>query len=54
MANQVRRRYLIPVDRDLIGRVQQVARVRGVSTESLVNLLIAQRLWEIELIPASQ
>jgi hypothetical protein len=46
---QLRRRYLVPVDRDLLGRVQQVARTRGVSTESLVNLLIEQRLQEIEV-----
>ncbi|NUO83512.1 hypothetical protein HUU05_25850 [candidate division KSB1 bacterium] len=54
VANQVRRRYLVPVDRDLIGRVQQVARVRGVTTESLVNLLIEQRLREIEVVAAAQ
>ena len=44
ISNQLRRRYLVPVDRNLISRVQQVARTRGVSTESLVNLLLEQRL----------
>lgn len=49
ISSQLRRRYLVPVDRNLIGRVQQVARTRGVSTESLVNLLLEQRLQEIEV-----
>jgi hypothetical protein len=49
MSDQIYRRYLIRLDRDLLSRVQQVARVRGVSTESLVNLLIEQRLREIEV-----
>jgi len=44
---QLRRRYLVPVDRDILGRVQQAARARGVSTESLVNLLLEQRLQEM-------
>lgn len=42
------RRFLVPVDRDLIGRMQQVARSRGVSLESLVNLLLEQRLHDLE------
>lgn len=46
---QWHRRYLVPVDRELLGRVQQVAHARGVSTESLVNLLIEQRLSELEV-----
>ncbi len=45
---QLQRRFLVPVDRDLIGRAQKVARTRGVSTESLVNLLLEQRLQELE------
>ena len=45
---KARRRYLVSVDRDLISRIQQVARIRGLSTESLVNLLLEQRLHEIE------
>ena len=44
-----RRRYLVSVDRDLLSRVQQVARVRGLSIESLVNLLLDQRLREVEV-----
>ncbi len=49
VSNQLRRRYLVPVDRDILGRAQQVAHARGVSTESLVNLLLEQRLREIEV-----
>jgi hypothetical protein len=41
-------RFLVPVDRELLGRAQKVARTRGVSTESIVNLLLEQRLGEIE------
>jgi len=47
ISNQLRRRYLVRVDRDILGRVQQAARARGVSTESLVNLLLEQRLQEM-------
>jgi hypothetical protein len=43
-----RRHYLVSVDRDLLSRVRELARVRGISTESLVNLLLAQRLGELE------
>jgi hypothetical protein len=43
-----RRRYLVPVDRSLIGRVQKIAQKRGISTESMVNLFIEQRLHEAE------
>jgi len=46
--SQARRRYLVSVDRDLLARVQMVARTRGLTIESLVNLLIEQRLREIE------
>jgi hypothetical protein len=41
------RRYLVAVDSELLERVRRMARRRGVSTESLVNLLIEQRLHEI-------
>ena len=44
-----RGRYLVSVDRDLLCRVQRVARVRGLSIESLVNLLLDQRLREVEV-----
>ena len=43
-----RRHYLVSVDRELLTRVQKLARVRGISTESLVNLMLAQRLSELE------
>lgn len=48
IAEHARRRYLISVDKELLERVQQMARIRGLSTESLVNLLLEQRLQEIE------
>lgn len=44
-----RRRYLISVDRNLILRIQQIARKRGLTTESLVNLFLEQHLHEVEL-----
>ena len=47
ISTQLRRRYLVPVDRDILGRVQQAARARGVSAEGLVNLLLEQRLREM-------
>jgi len=47
ISEQVRRRYVVRIDRDLLNRVQRMARVRGVSTESLINLLLEQRLGEI-------
>ncbi len=49
IAPHARRRYLVPVDRDLLSRVQHIARLRGLSTESLVNLLLDQRLREVEV-----
>jgi len=45
---KARRRFLVSVDRNLIKRIQKVAHVRGLSTESLVNLLLEQRLHEVE------
>ncbi len=48
ISSHARRRYLVSVDRDLLARVQMVARIRGLSIESLVNLLLEQRLREIE------
>jgi predicted DNA binding CopG/RHH family protein len=47
ISEQVRRRYVVRIDRDLLTRVQRMARVRGVSTESLINLLLEQRLGEL-------
>ena len=49
ISSQLRQRYLVPVDRDILNRARQIARTRGVSTESLVNLLLEQRLREIEI-----
>jgi len=51
---KARRRYLVSVDRELLSRIQRVARIRGLSTESLVNLLLEQRLHEIEFEPVSR
>ena len=53
IAPQARRRYLVSVDRDVLLRIQNIARIRGVTTESLVNLLLEQRLHELELQHAS-
>jgi hypothetical protein len=52
IAKDVRRRYLVSVDREVLARLRQLAVLRGVSIESLVNLLLEQRLREVE-IPAS-
>lgn len=46
-----RRRYLVSVDRNLLLRIQQIARKRGLTTESLVNLFLEQHLHEVELQP---
>lgn len=43
-----RRRYLVALDPGLIQRVQRLAQIRGLSTESLVNLFLEQRLHQIE------
>ncbi len=45
---ELRRCYLVAVEPGLLSRVRQAAHARGVSTESLVNLLLEQRLHEIE------
>jgi hypothetical protein len=37
---EARRRYLVAVGREGLARVQQLARTRGVRSESLVNLLL--------------
>ena len=50
---QARRHYLVSVDRDVLLRVQHIAHLRGITTESLVNLLLEQRLHEVELQDAS-
>lgn len=43
-----RRRYLVALDRDLLARTQLLALERGLSTESMVNLLLEQRLSQLE------
>ncbi|MDX1524339.1 MAG: CopG family antitoxin [Anaerolineae bacterium] len=43
-----RRRYLVAVDPGILNRIQRLARIRGLSTESLVNLLLEQRLQEVD------
>ena len=48
VSDRVRRRYLIPVDRDLLVRLGRLAQSRGVSIETLANLLLEQRLDDIE------
>ncbi len=42
-----RRRYLVALDPGLLQRVTKLAHSRGLSTESLVNLLLEQRMQEI-------
>ena len=49
ISEQVGRYYLIPVDRNLLLRMRQLARSRGVTIETLTNLLLEQRLEEIEV-----
>ena len=48
VAPEVRRRYVVAVDREVLGRVQRLARTRGISSESLINLLLEQRLRKLE------
>jgi hypothetical protein len=43
-----RRRYLVALDPGLVQRVQRLARLRGLSTESLVNLFLEQHLHQVE------
>ena len=45
---QARQRYLVAVDPGVLKRVRQIAQSRGLATESLVNLLLEQRLQEVE------
>ena len=43
-----RRRFLVVLDPELLRRVQKLAQSRGLSTESLVNLLLEQRIHQLE------
>ena len=47
--SNARHHYLIAVDPDLLLRVQQVARRKGLHTESLINLWLQQQLQEATL-----
>lgn len=49
---RARQRYLVAIDPDLLMRVQQMAQRRGLATESFINLLLEQRLHELEVQPA--
>lgn len=49
VAPDARRRYLVAVDREVLAHVQRLARTRGMSIESLVDLLLEQRLREVEI-----
>jgi hypothetical protein len=46
----VRRHYLVAIDPDILSRVQQLARHRGLNTESLINLFLEQHLHQLETI----
>lgn len=41
-----RRRYLFALAPDVVGKVVQVARKQGVSAETLVNVLLTEKLQE--------
>lgn len=47
VAPDARRRYLVAVDPGLLKQIQQLAHQRGLATESLVNLFLAQHLQEV-------
>ncbi len=41
-----RRSHLVAVDEDIVGKIAQVARARHVSSESLINSLLREKLAE--------
>jgi len=43
-----RHRYFVAIDPPLLGRVRSIAKNRGLSTESLVNLFLEQHLQMLE------
>lgn len=49
---KARRRYLVAIEPTLLMRIQGMAQTRGISTESFVNLLLEQRVHELEAQPA--
>lgn len=46
-APEARRHYLIAIDPQLLARIGEMARSRGLQTESLINLWLEQRLQEV-------
>ena len=52
VATDLRRRYLVAVDPGILDRVQRLAHTRGLTIESVINLLLEQRLNELEQHPA--
>jgi hypothetical protein len=46
-------RILVPIEPDLLLRLQRAAQARGISTESLVNLLLEQRLQQLATHPST-
>jgi len=44
VSEQFSHSFLIPVDRDLLIRISRLARHRGVSIETLTNVLLEQRV----------
>lgn len=47
LSPNARRRYLIAIEPDLLKRLRDAAHKRGVSTESLINLFLEQRLVQV-------
>ncbi len=41
-----RRSHLVAVDEDIVGKIAEVARARHVSSESLINSLLREKLAE--------
>jgi hypothetical protein len=46
-----RHRYSVALDPELLKRVRRLARTRGLTTESLVNLFVEQRLQQVDAKP---
>ena len=44
-----RRQYLVAIDPALLTRIQSLAQIRGLSTESLINLFLEQHLQTVEV-----
>ncbi len=40
---EARRHYFVAIDPELLGRIREIARRRGLQTESLINLWLAER-----------